>query len=76
MICQNCRSSIATSRYVYGLNGMRKLSVLCAPCAGSLVAIGMDLRAGRSSDRDLSREDTRPAWVRNLKAKDFTGSIA
>ena len=76
MICQNCRSAIATARYVYGHGAIRNLTVLCDPCAVSLRGIGMDLRVERATDYGLERTDRRPVWLRNLKAKDFTGSIA
>ncbi len=72
MNCGNCRSSIATTRYAYG-RPIRRITALCAPCAASLTALGMDLRASRA---EAAPVDNRPAWVRNLRAKDFTGSIA
>lgn len=78
MTCQNCRSSIATGRYSYNLGAVRMLTVLCEPCAASLRSVGMNLRDGRATDRDLDRpaEDRRPVWLRNLRAKDFTGTVA
>lgn len=73
MICQNCRSAVATGRYVYGQGKVRNLTTLCDGCRLILQGMGMDLRSGQPIAKV---EDTRPAWLRNLRSKDFTGSIA
>lgn len=70
MRCGNCRSAIASRRYVYGQGALRGIAPLCDTCATALSAIGMDIRPG---DREA---DTRPEWMRRLRAKDFTGSVA
>lgn len=72
MMCQNCRSAIATRRYGYGRGVVRNIAPLCDRCAETLTGLGMDLRA----ERVAPVTDTRPRWLRNLRAKDFTGSIA
>lgn len=72
MNCRNGDCSNMGKRYIFGLGHTRQLTVLCDDCAAKLSAIGMNLR---SEDRSAER-DTRPAWLRNLKPRDMTGSIA
>ena len=55
------------------------LVLLCGSCAAALQAIGMSLTLVERRETDLTplREMRRtPAWLQNLKAKDFTGHAA
>ena len=69
MICQNCRSNIATRRYHYGLGAMRRLTVLDDECAEKLRQIGMDLRV-----EGAIPHQPKPRWFGH--PRDFTGSVA
>jgi hypothetical protein len=73
MLCQNCRSAIATARYHYGIGSLRRITALCGTCSEKLAGMGMDLRV----ERRMAATDTRPVWLRNASAKVLDhGSIA
>jgi len=72
MICRNCKSAIATARYVAGVGALRTIAPLCDSCAASLNGMGF----GFVRQAEPVAQDTRPRWLRNLKAKDFSGSVA
>ena len=71
MICKNCRAAIATARYVAGIGSLRTIAPLCDSCATSLNGIGF----GFVRQAEPVAQDTRPRWLRNLKAKDMTSGV-
>lgn len=72
MLCRNGDCTHIGKRYVIGFGVTRQLTVLCGLCAESLAGMGLHLRA----ERDPEPPDDRPRWLRGLRAKDYTGSVA